>query len=1162
MRFSQFLRASVLCALSLALPTLQAQNTGTNAPSADALILTTEGPQVQRMRAGTDAWVPAETNQVLIPKDQVRTGMKSRAAVRLSNQEVIRMKALTTMEIQPPDAQTQRTVLDLKAGAAYFYNREAPGETGFRTPVASGAIRGTEFHLEVGEGNKTVVTLIDGEVELTNNLGGVTLRSGEQGIVEQGQAPRKTAVIDAMSIIQWALFYPAVVPVEELGLPADAQNQFNDSLSAYRSGDLVRAAALFPTNNAPNSGGGGLLNATLMLAVGQVEESQTLLKTLAANGSGEQQRVARALQQMIAIVKGQAKEGIANPTLATEWMVESYYQQSRFDLTKALEAARQAAVKSPAFGFAWERVAELEFSFGRREATLEALNKALELTPRNAQAHALKGFGLAAQNKISEAQEHFDEAIAIDGALGNAWLGRGLTLIRENRAKDGRQALMTAATLEPNRAIIRSYLGKAQANEGIHNLARKELDLAKRLDPNDPTAFLYSALLYQEDNNINRAVEDLEKSKELNDNRRVFRSRLMLDQDRAVRSANLAAIYRDLGMSEFSVWEAGRAVQSDYANYSAHLFLANSFEQRLDPRGLNARYEPAWLSELLLANLLGPVGGGMLSRTVSQQEYGKLFERDRLGFSSLTEYWSRGAWNQIGSQYGTFGNAAYALDFEYRTDPGERPNNDFEQLVFQPKFKQQLTPKDTLYFHVIYSETKAGDVAQYYDQSQAARTFMRIEDQIEPIVFAGYHHEWSPGSHTLALVGRFTDDFEMIQENGVNYLRQPPGLGAAYGLQQINSSLYNSDFEGYTAEAQHIWQSARNNLVVGGKFQTASPEAEATVNPGGAVIPAFSQTVESDLRRYQLYLYDTFKLTDTFSIVGGVSYDELEYPENVDLPPLTSDTEERTQLSPKAGFLWDLTKDTHLRGYYAHSLGGLYFDQSLRLEPAQIAGFNQAYRSIIPESVMGITPGTRFQTMGLGIDHQFPTRTYVGLDALRLTSTGQRTYGIYRLRLAPPPPTGVPFELVEQAEAEERSIIATIHQLIGDEWSIGSRYWLRDTELERAYPQNPGFTAIETNPHSTLHQVNLYAIYNHRCGFFASWDSNWNLQSNRGFANRPGDEFWQHNVWAGWRSPRRRVEARVGLLNIADQDYQLEPLTFYYEMPRERTAYASLKLNF
>ena len=54
--------------------------------------------------------------------------------------------------------------------------------------------------------------------------------------------------------------------------------------------------------------------------------------------------------------------------LSTEFLAASYYAQSRAgredSLKTALHLARQAATNSPRFGFAWARVAELEFSFG------------------------------------------------------------------------------------------------------------------------------------------------------------------------------------------------------------------------------------------------------------------------------------------------------------------------------------------------------------------------------------------------------------------------------------------------------------------------------------------------------------------------------------------------------------------------------------------------------------------------------------------------------------------------------------------------------------------------------------------------------------------------------------------------------------------------------
>ena len=58
------------------------------------------------------------------------------------------------------------------------------------------------------------------------------------------------------------------------------------------------------------------------------------------------------------------------------------------------------------------------------------------------------------------------------------------------------------------------------------------------------------------------------------------------------------------------------------------------------------------------------------------------------------------------------------------------------------------------------------------------------------------------------------------------------------------------------------------------------------------------------------------------------------------------------------------------------------------------------------------------------------------------------------------------------------------------------------------------------------------------------------------------DDFWQVNAFVGYRFPRRRAEIRLGLLNIADQDYRLNPLNLTAELPRERTLLASFRFSF
>ena len=452
--------------------------------------------------------------------------------------------------------------------------------------------------------------------------------------------------------------------------------------------------------------------------------------------------------------------------------------------------------------------------------------KAFRLRPRNAQSLAVKGFVLTSENRVTDAEDTFDQAIALDGALGNAWLGLGLCEIRLGHAEAGRKDIQVAAALEPNRADLRSYLGKAFSNAGDGHRADKELALARHLDANDPTSWLYSALLEQQDNEVNSAVQDLEKSEQLNDNRRLFRSKLLLDQDQSVRGANLAGIYQDAGMVDWSVREASRSVDLDYANSSAHHFLANSYDALRDPNQINLRYETPWLSELLVADLLAPVGAGNLSEFTSQQQYARFFEGDHFGVSSDTEYSSHGDWLERASQYGIFDDTSYAIDEEYRSSRGWRDNNDVQQETASVKAKEQLTPDDSLFIEGQWYDSKFGDNAQYYNEHGTIKGVAAPDPNLhgsereQPNIFLGYDHQWGPGSHTLLLFSRL-DDTLRYDDSAVPLLFLRNSFGRIGSVSSYpGSDAFARKFDAYTAEIQQIWQTEHQTLVAGARYQT------------------------------------------------------------------------------------------------------------------------------------------------------------------------------------------------------------------------------------------------------------------------------------------------------------------------------------------------------
>lgn len=1118
------------------------------------VLLTVEGTVELKLRAATN-WIAGKAGAELNPGDQLRTGTRSRASLRLSNLAVLRVNAQTTLEVRSATATSTTPLIDLKAGSSYFFNRTRPMETQFRTPTVTGAIRGTEFLLEVAESGASTVSMFDGEVLLENEAGQLSIRNHEQAVVQSGEPPTKTAVVARQRLIQWVLYYPAVLDPSDL-FSDHVPGNLAASVEAYRTGDLLRALRLM-AGSAETAVERSYL-AALLLAVGQVEESERLLAAVEPSS-----KIGTALRVMIATVRGDEEpQLISHPTTATEWLAMSYLHQSRNELEPARTAAREVVRLAPGFGFGWARLAELEFSFGDLKAMRRALDKASALSPRNAQAAALSGFILAAEGKPDEAIQRFNEAIALDGALGNAWLGRGLARFFAGDRALGRADLQVAATLEPQRSILRSYLAKGFAETRDLKHAESELALARQLDPNDPTPLLYSALLRQQQNRVNEAVTDLQESSRLNDHRALYRSRLLLDQDQSVRSANLAALYRDNGMIDLSVREASRSVNLDYANHSAHLFLANSYDALRDPRQINLRYETPWLSELLVANLLAPVNAAALSQAVSQQEYSRLFAGDELGFSSGTEYQSRGDWTQYGSLYGTQGRSGFALDGLYRDLAGDAPNTDVQQFDLSAKFKQQLTAQDSVLFQAVYSDYESGDPRQYYHPTNASPT-LRVKEEQAPNLFAGYHREWSPGNHTLFLAGRLRDDFTLDDSTATLLITTRDSSNNITRVDQRLAPVnYASDLEAWSFELQQIHQKTEHSLVVGGRFQTGDIDTESFIQRGAGI----GQEVQPELNRASAYAYYTWQLIEPLAITAGASYDHLDHPVNNEIVPVRDGQASKDLWSPKAGLRWQPFDSTTLRAGYTRSLGGVFYDTSVRLEPTQIAGFNQAFRSLLPESVAGLVPGSEFETLGAAWDQKIDDQTFFSVSGELLKSSGDRTVGT--LDAFGPLLTDIPSGTRQHLDYQEKVLAVSLDRMIGRQFALGATYRLSEAELDDRVPEvpdawSPSFSPTANRTVSALmHQLDLRAIINHPSGAFGEFHSLWTRQSNRGYSPAlPGDDFWQFNVFVGYRLTRRVAELRVGVLNLGDEDYRLNPLNLLSALPRERTFVISLKLN-
>ena len=1157
--------------------------------------------KVEYFQQGTAHWQPVAIGTQLFPLDRVRTLTNSSASLLWFDSSVLRLDAMTELVITNTGAANRG--LDLIHGILSFFHRGPPGRDQALGGGNFGGIKGTEFLMEVAENNgtpHTTLSVIDGTVEFGNAAGTLVLTNGQQAWAEPGRVPQRTAGFIANNLLQWCFYYPGVLDLNDLPLTAGEKTELAESLAAYRDGDLLGALARYPANRKPGSDAERIYYAALLLSVGQVEKCEAALTALTAtDASGKNQRLATALRTLIAAVKHQPDRStlndwsLGNQTKAdqfsTELLAASYYEQSKAgpkSLANALELARRAVTSSPDFGFGWERVAELEFSFGRTDRALKALNQSLALATNNAQALALKGFLLAAQNKTREAIPWFDRALAVDSALGNAWLGRGLCRIRRGDTKAGREDLLVAAAMEPQRAALRSYLGKAWGDAGDTHHATNELNLAKRLDPNDPTAWLYSALLNEQNNHFNEAVRDLEKSQELNHNRSVYRSGLLLDQDRAVRSANLARIYAEAGLEDVALREASRAVSADYANYSAHLFLANSYEQLRASSPFDLRFETPAFSEYLISSLLGPADGRLLAQPVSQQEYTRLFDRDSFGVSLDTEYLSRGAWSQYAAQYGTFGNSSYAVESDYHWDPGQTPNGSQESRQLSLKWKQMLTPKDGLFFQVLDFHQTSGDLAQRYDPRQAVYG-LKVEEKQEPSFIIGYDHKWSESQHTLFLASRINDSFRQTNPVAPVFL-----LTEVFGSPDgFFSKDLSQDFSRHQTvdsfELQHLLAISQFQFIAGVRIQNVSDKIDSTQtllpNSSPFFGNYFADSAPSVVARQRFgfhsfqaspYLYGYWKVASQLTLMGGVSYDYLNQPRNSLYAPLSDRQETKRELSPKAALIWTPFPHATIRAAYARSLGGYDLGQSVRLEPTQIGGFVTTYRNLIPSSIAGSVGGAQFETADGSLEYNFADRTYAALSVQLLRSHVTHDIGVFERDLFS---GGVPPAVRQTSERlrfQERSLGFSLEQLIGNHLSAGIQYRISDDWFSRSYPEikqlavtypavNPALAATSATYRGLLQTVRLNLMFQHPCGFFAGAESIWRGQTlNDDLSGVQGDNFWQENLMAGYRFPHRHAELRAALLNVTDGNYHLHPINLYPDIARSRTVAVELKINF
>jgi tetratricopeptide (TPR) repeat protein len=742
----------------------------------------------------------------------IRVLKLSRADIVLSNDTILRLDQNTAISFPEPEKE-KPFLVNMLNGAAYFFSRVRRSLKVF-TPFVNAIVEGTEFYVRV-EGDKTFVSIFEGQVGLTNEAGSTALSKGQSAIAEANRAPVLQVVVRPRDAVQWTFYYPPVLYFHpsDLQAPTGWQAMVRKSVEFYMEGNLQQALeSLEGVTEEIRDPRFFTYRASLLLSVGRVDDARSDIgKALSLAPLNSQ---ALALQSVIAVVQNEKEKALnlakkaveADPKSGAARIALSYAQQANFDLRGALGTLEDAVKLEPENALAWARLAEIHLSFGDLGKALKAAKKAAALNPNLSKTKTILGFAYLTQIKTKMSKDVFQKAIELDQVDPLPRLGLGLAKIRDGDLAGGREEIEIAASLDPNNSLIRSYLGKAYYEERREKLASNQFAMAKELDPSDPTPYFYDAIRKQSMNQPVEALYDLQKSIELNDNRAIYRSRLLLDSDLAARSASLGRIYSDLGFQQLALVEGWKSINADPTNFSAHRFLSDSYSAL-------PRHRVASVSELLQSQLLQPINinpvqphlaeknlfilNGAGPSDLSFNEFNPLFNRNRLAFQMSGIVGTHDTLGEEIVQSGVWGRMSYSIgQFHYQTD-GFRENNDLKKDIYDIFVQGMLSYNTSIMTEFRSTETKYGDPELRFFPYDFLPNLRNREETRS--VRLGFNHAFSPRSNIIGTFVYGNLDFRLDD------LPDPTILAVADRFDQ----------DSYGAELQHLYRSERFSIVSG-----------------------------------------------------------------------------------------------------------------------------------------------------------------------------------------------------------------------------------------------------------------------------------------------------------------------------------------------------------
>jgi tetratricopeptide (TPR) repeat protein len=885
------------------------------------------GVSVQRSGTGTTQTISTQAD--LFAGDTLITGADGRATLLLSDESLVQMNRNTRLVLKSVDQSAGwlptsvsgalQSVYKLLDGEIWFRNKNPETDLEIETPHVAIAVRGTEFVVRVNAEIFTEVDMLEGRIEASNPFGSIAAVSGEQVYAVPGAAPVKRLLLSPEDAVQWTVIVPQLLSPEAAAASGTSAKHADTISTVIEMLDNNRNTEARKTLNAaldeyPEDVYLNTTGAWLDLQDGQITQSVATLSAITTEHPDE--LFAWQAYSIALLADNQAEAALQSiqtarqlaPNDSNNYLIEAYVRQALLDFNSALASINTALELNPSNLTALVNTSQLYFGLGDIDKAQIYADRASAIDGTNSEVLNLTGYLNLARGNSSIAVARFAGAIRQSPGFSDPYLGLGLAQMRQGNEEEALESISTAVALDPTRSIYMSYWGRILYQLGRHERALQVLERAAELDPLDPTPRFLQALVYRDLNRYGQSIEMYNQAVALNENRAVYRSRFLLDQDQAVRNVDQSVIFQEFKFDGWSDRKAVSAVNDYFGNYTGHIMYANTLRNE-------GNRDIAALSENLQARLLKPSNVNSFNNF---NQYTTFYDQPSLGGTLEAEYGSYDINNYKGTLFGALPEQGLAFEAGYVNSESDGWNDfngdDTEQ--WSGVIKWDATFKDSFMFTASdLDQTLYDDLDGRFEYDDVPRPDYKIDADLQRYEF-GYRHNFRAGMDLLvyaAYVDSQTDqtsDDVILDASGVAPSPPfPPDTNITNLTSRAADQSNDRDSWQYQAQMNILFDA--HEVIFGGYYYKGDNDIELTVREsqyffieGGAPpatnpLPAFNVDIDNDEDRsfYSLYAQDTWAVTNWLDIEGALFYDQVR---NSD-PRFTDESWRIEKLNPRLG---------------------------------------------------------------------------------------------------------------------------------------------------------------------------------------------------------------------------------------------------------------------